>query len=91
MKLDFNETNILVQVLGELERNPKATINKMALISNLYLLRQNTDERYKSLRSSISSLALKIENLSERDINKVREDKENNLINATICYSLPES
>lgn len=90
MRLDFNETNILVQALNDLEKINKKDIDKMELITLLYTLYQCTDNRYKILRTSIKTLISKIESLSDAAIKHIQEDKKNNRIIATVTYKLPD-
>lgn len=89
MRLDFNESNILVQALAELERNSKVVINKTKLIEELYALGLHTDKKYVFLRVSIKSLINKIESLSDDDIKQILIDNKNNVIVASVCYELP--
>ena len=91
MKLDFNESNILVQALADLERNPKVPITKVKLIEELYALGINTDKKLSFLRVSVRSLIKKIENLSDSDIQQIVIDNKNNVIVASVCYELPSS
>lgn len=89
MRLDFNETNILVQAMSDLEKQPGSPVSKDALLNFLYTLHGNTNEAYPFIRNSIKSLILKIESVSDKDIEKIRDDKNNNRIIATTCYTLP--
>ena len=89
MRLDFNETNILVQVLTVLEKNPKVIINKIKLSETLYALFAHTDKKYAILRMSIKSLMAKLEKLSDDDILRILEDSKNEKIINSVCYELP--
>lgn len=91
MKLDFNESNILVEALSDLERNPKVPITKVKLIEELYALGIHTDKNRSFLRVSVRSLIKKIENLSDSDIQQMVIDNKNNAIVASVCYQLPSS
>lgn len=88
MKLDFNETNILIQVVDDFEKHNKP-ISKGAIVSFLYHLMEHTDKKYVYVRSSIKSLATKIEKLSENSIAQLQSDVKNNCVVATACYTLP--
>lgn len=90
MKLDFNETNILVRTIKELEENSKAPITKMKIIEMLYTLFSRTDKKYTILKVSVKSLKTKIDKLSDDDINQILADSKNNNIAASVCYHLPE-
>lgn len=90
MKLDFNETNILVQVLAWVEKNPKVNVNKTKIIEALYALHVHTDKRYIFLRLSIKSLIAKIERLSDDDIVHILDDNKNSKIVASVCYEIPD-
>ncbi len=91
MKLDFNETNILVQAIGELGKSVKVPISKMKLIETLYALGVHTDKKYSILRVSVKSLIAKIEKLSDDDVNQIITDYKDNNIIASVCYHLPDA
>lgn len=91
MRLDFNETNILVQTIAELEKSSKITINKVKLIETLCALGIHTDKKNIVLKVSIKSLVSKLEKLSDDDINRIMADNKNNNIIASVCYELPTS
>lgn len=91
MRLDFNETNILAQVLAELEKNPKAHINKIKIIEALYALGIHTDKKYAVLKVAVKSLISKLEMLSDDDVGKILLDNQNSNIVSSVCYQLPTS
>ena len=88
MKLDFNETNILIHVINDLEKYKKP-INKSSIVSFLHELKQNTAEEHIFIRKSTTLLASKIDALSEKNISQIYSDIKSNKIVATLCYSLP--
>ena len=90
MKLDFNETNILVQTLASLEQD-KMALGKSELIRLLCVLYDNTSDERRFVRGSIKSLLSKIENLSDENIKKIQDDKAQGKIIATTCYRLPNN
>ena len=89
MTFDFNETNILVQAINELEKNPKAVINQAKLCELLYALGVHTEKRHTILRVAIKSLITKVEKLTDEDINRIRMDNKNEKIISSVCYELP--
>lgn len=89
MRLDFNETNILIQVLAKLGKSHKVVINKAKLNETLYALFIYTDKNYGIIRMSIKSLMEKLEKLSDDDILRILEDSKNNNIISSVCYELP--
>ena len=89
MRLDFNETNILVQTIAELEKSSKTTITKMKIIETLYALGVHTDKKHVILKVSIKSLISKLERLSDDEIICLLADHKNNKIIASVCYELP--
>lgn len=90
MKLDFNETTILIQSIDDLEAR-KRKVTKETLVNLFYELAQNTNKKYNFIRQSIKSLAVKIELLSEKDIERIYVDAKNKNIVATAGYNLPSS
>ncbi len=88
MRLDFNETNILIQAVEDLKSHDKP-VNKSNLVALIYELLQNTDKSYVFVRQATKSLAVKIEQLSENNIEKIFLDVRNNSIVATAGYVLP--
>lgn len=60
MRLDFNEANILYQNLFSSQDDKRTVLDRLA---NVY---QNTEDRL--LKTSVNSLCLKLEKLSEMDI-----------------------
>lgn len=88
MKLNFNETNILIQVIDDFEKHNKP-VSKGTIVSFLYQLMENTDKKYIYVRSSIKSLATKVEMLSENSVTQLQSDVKNNCVVATACYVLP--
>ncbi len=89
MKLDFNETNILVQTVNDLVKYKK-TVNKRSLIESLCELSQNTDKNYTFIHQSITSLISKVEKVSEKSVDVIHKDVVNDNIIAMACYALPQ-
>lgn len=89
MRLDFNETNILVQTLAEMEKSPKTPMTKTKIIETLYALGVHTDKKYTILKVTVKSLIEKIEKLSDDDVLQILADNRNNNIIASVCYELP--
>ena len=73
-----------MQTITELNKNPKAPINKMKIIETLYALCVHT-----VLKVAIKNLISKLEKLSDDDINRILADHKNNNIIASVCYELP--
>lgn len=90
MRLDFNETNILIHAINDMEKYKKP-IKKSTLIGFLHELDENTDKNYGFLKNSIRLLISKIEHLSDENILQIFSDIKNNKMVATLCYSLPTS
>ncbi len=88
MRLDFYEANILIQTIGDLEKYKKP-VNKNTLVELLHELQQNTDKKCFLVVQSIRSLSAKLETLSDKSIDKIRADVNNNKIVATARYILP--
>lgn len=78
-----------MQTIAELDKNPKASINKMKIIETLYALGVHTDKKHIVLKVSIKNLISKLEMLSDDDINRILSDHKNNNIIASVCYELP--
>ncbi len=89
MRLDFNETNILLQSLTELEKLSQAPITVGRLVEFLDFLLINTDTGYVFVCESVKSLIKKLEGLSDESIQQVLADKNRHKIIATTCYTLP--
>lgn len=89
MRLDFNETNILLQALSELGRVSQAPITVARLLEFLDFLLLNTDTGYIFIRESVKSLSKKLEGLSDEGVRRILADKSQNKIIATTCYTLP--
>lgn len=89
MKLDFNETNILINAINDMEKYKKP-INKTTVIGFLHELAENTSQSYSFLQKSIKLLISKIETLSDESIKQIYSDIKSNKMIATLCYSLPE-
>ena len=89
MRLDFNETNILLQALSELSKVSKATITVARLLEYLDFILSNTDKSYIFICESVKSLTKKLEGLSDESLQRILEDKSKNKIIATTCYTLP--
>lgn len=89
MRLDFNETNILLQALSELGRVSQAPVTVARLLEFLDFLLTNTDTGYVFICDSVRSLTKKLEGLSDESIGQILEDKSRNKIIATTCYTLP--
>ena len=90
MRLDFNETNILVQAISDLDKQKNSVITKDSLLDFLSVLHDNTSENYSFIRQSIKTLISKLENLSDKNIRQIQNDKRNNKIIASTCYVLPQ-
>lgn len=78
-----------MQTITELNKNPKAPINKMKIIETLYALGVHTDKKHTVLKVAIKNLISKLEKLSDDDINRILADHKNNNIIASVCYELP--
>lgn len=89
MRLNFNETNVLIQSINDLVKYNKP-VNKSSLINMLDELSQNTDTNHLFLHQSIKTLISKIEMLSDDIVNKIYEDVQNDRIIATACYQMPQ-
>ena len=89
MRLDFNESNILLQALGELGKVSQAPITVARLLEFLDFLLTNTDTGYIFICESIRSLMKKLEGLSDEGIEQILADKSQNKIITTTCYTLP--
>ena len=89
MRLDFNETNVLLQALSELGRVSQAPITVARLLEFLDFLLTNTNTGYIFICESIKSLKKKLEGLSDESIQQILADKSQNKIIATTCYTLP--
>ena len=89
MRLDFNETNILLQALSELSRVSQAPITVARLLEFLDFLLTNTDTGYIFICESVKSLTKKLEGISDDSIQRILADKSQNKIIATTCYTLP--
>lgn len=88
MRLDFNESNILLQTIEDLEKYKKP-VNKSTLIGFLQELMHNTDKKCFLVCQSIATLCVKLESLSDESISRVHADAKNNKIVATARYILP--
>lgn len=89
MRLDFNEANILIRTIEDLEKYKKPVTRK-SVIDSLNELGSNTDKNLAFIRQSISSLSTKLERLSDKSISKIQSDAHNKNISATACYTLPD-
>lgn len=88
MRLDFNETNILLQALSEMDKS-KMTVSVPGLLDYLNSLLINTDTGYVFICESVRSLTKKLETLSKEGMERILRDKDQNKIIATTCYTLP--
>ena len=91
MRLDFNETNILVTTLDELNKTSKGVVKKNHLEEALYARGLYTDRKFTVLRMSVKSLIKKVEELSEEDVAKIVADSKDKKIAASVCYQLPDA
>lgn len=89
MRLDFNETNILLQAISELGKVSQARITVARLLEFLDFLLINTDTGYIFICESVRSLTKKLEGLSDEGVQRILADKSQNKIIATTCYTLP--
>lgn len=89
MKLDFNETNILIHAINDMEKYKKP-INKTNIIGFLHELARNTNPNYTLLHKAVNLLVAKLEPLSDENILQIYSDIKSNKMVATLCYSLPE-
>ena len=89
MRLDFNETNILLQAVSELGKVSQAPITVARLLEFLDFLLINTDTGYIFICESVRTLGRKLEGLSDEGIQQILADKSQNKIIATTCYTLP--
>ncbi len=89
MRLDFNETNILLQALSDMEKQYGTVITIPNLLDTLNLLLQNTDSKYIFICDSVKSLIRKTEGLSEESLRRILADKTEDKIIATARYALP--
>ena len=88
MRLDFNETNILLQALSEMDKS-KMTVSVPGLLDYLNSLLINTDTGYVFICEAVRSLTKKLETLSDEGMERILRDKDQNKIIATTCYTLP--
>ena len=88
MRLDFNETNILLQALSEMDKSQTA-VTVPGLLDCLNSLLINTDTSYIFICESVKSLIKKLEAVSEEGLVRIVRDKDQNRIIATTCYTLP--
>ena len=88
MRLDFNETNILLQALSEMDKL-KMTVSVPGLLDYLNSLLINTDTGYVFICEAVRSLTKKLETLSKEGMERILRDKDQNKIIATTCYTLP--
>lgn len=86
MKLNFNETNILTQVL--IDRHILSNPSKENIIQYLTELEGHTDETV--LVQSVSSLRYKIMQINQNQLNQIYNDLVNDRVSATQAYVLPE-
>ena len=88
MRLDFNETNILIYTIADLEQFKKP-VNKNTLVAFLHEMLETTYKKRFLVLKSIRSLSAKLETLSDKSIDKIVADVHNNKVVATARYVLP--
>ena len=88
MRLDFNEANILIQTIEDLEKYKKP-VNKNTIIGFLNELARTTESKHVFIIQSIKSLSFKIERLSDKSITQLQADVKNNKVVATARYVVP--
>lgn len=88
MRLDFNETQILIHAIYDFQQF-RRPINKASLVAFLNEMLQTTDKQSYVIIQAIRSLASKLEVLSEKSIDQICDDAKNNRIISTARYVVP--